>query len=140
MCVNYRESVELVAEELENEGYEHVYIMYGGIGTELQKERVDAFRANRGIIVGTIAYAESWDAETCDETYFLGYTKAVNQLEQAEGRTQRAISKHLFVKWRYIKYANTHDDDALMNISNTLHNIALVMARPEAYIKHLKGE
>lgn len=138
--VPFRDAVTVLSRQLKQDlPKSHIYPMMGQMGAEAQKEATDGFRANKGIIVCTIDYAESWDAETCRSSYFLGYTPSVPQLQQAEGRTERAISKHETVIWRYLKYSNTLDEDALMDIDRTFMNIKRVMTRPEEYINAIKN-
>lgn len=136
--VPFREACDIFAQELVKRGY-HAEAMYGGMSPEEQAAMLQRFRIERGIIVCTIQYAESFDCETCDTSYFLGYIHMLDQHTQAEGRTRRAISKHKFVKWYYVCVADTVDELALLNIGQSLSNIRKVLERPEAYIQALKG-
>ena len=85
----------------------------------------------------TIAYAESWDAETCKQSYFLGYDYSIDMNEQAEGRTRRAISAHEFVRWVYLHYSGTVDDHFLGELNVDLHNITKVLKNPKLLARYL---
>lgn len=137
--VPFRDACDVIKEELHAKGYKHVGIMRGQIGQEEQDRVLEEFKEHDGIIVGTIAYGESWDAETCNTSYFLGYEYALDMNEQAEGRTQRAISEHLLVTWNYIQYSGTIDDHFLGELNVDLHNVKKVLSRPDLLIKALRG-
>ncbi len=139
--VPFREACEWVSEALKVDlKTQNVFMMRGQIGMVEQTRCINEFRRTKGIIVCTIAYAESFDCETCDTSYFLGYGTDIGQLVQAEGRTQRAISKHLAVVWYYLRYENTIDADALWDIAESHANIKRVTARPERFIAALRGD
>lgn len=136
--VPFRLGVTHIVKALKDKGYSAEGMM-GGIGHVEQQAILERFRINRGIIVCTIAYAESFDAETCDTSYFLGYDFNVDPNQQAEGRTQRGISEHKFVTWNYIKHVGTYDEIMLMNLDEDMMNVSRVLSRPEAMINTLKG-
>ena len=137
--VPFRPACDFIVDELRRK-YKHVYLIRGGISLEEQVACESGFRDNRGIIVCTIAYAESFDLETCKTTYFLGYDYSLDVNEQAEGRTRRAISKHEFITWNYIKYLNTIDEMFLRALDSDARNVARVLRRPAELIAALKGE
>ncbi|PHR94854.1 MAG: hypothetical protein COA78_31465 [Blastopirellula sp.] len=140
ICVPFRDACDVVAAQLKIDlKTEDVFIIKGQIGNDELKKRLSAFRHTKGIIVTTIAAAESWDAETCETTFFLGYDQNTGQLQQAEGRTQRAISTHPYIQWKYVKYAQTIDEATLLDIDKTLTHIASVMSRTDRFINALKG-
>lgn len=138
--VPFRNACDHVRTALQKAGYEHAYILRGGIGADEQDRVIQEFKKYRGIIVCTIAYAESYDLETCATSFFLGYEFVLDMQEQAEGRTQRAISKHEFVTWRYVKYAGTVDDNFLQMLDLEKAGSKLVFQRPEEWVKRLRGE
>jgi hypothetical protein len=70
-------------------------------------------------------------------SYFLGYDLSVDQNEQAEGRTRRAISKHEYVSWGYIKTDTMIDEHFLNKLGEDASNVRLVLQRPEGYIRKL---
>lgn len=138
--VPFRPACNYVTDELHKRGHKHVYMIRGGITTEQQTWDVNAFREMRGILVCTIAYAESFDLETCKTSYFLGYDYSLDINEQAEGRTRRAISLHDFVAWHYIKHLGTIDEKFLAELDSDARNVNRVLMRPAELIKALKGE
>lgn len=137
--VPFRPACDYIKEALNEEGYKHVYILRGGVSSDEQDASIEAFRKHKGIMVCTIPYAESFDLETCQLSYFLGYDYSLDTNEQAEGRTQRAISEYEFVTWRYIKYVNTIDEHFLTMLNQEKHDNRLVMQRPQSFINMLKG-
>jgi hypothetical protein len=137
--VPFRPACDYVTEALRDEGYD-AHILRGGTEPEELRRIVDEFREKKGIIVCTIAYAESFDLETCETSYFLGYDFNVDPNEQAEGRTRRAISEHPFVTWNYLRYRGTIDDRLLVDLEHNMNNVSRILARPEDYIRLLRGE
>jgi len=138
--VPFRPAAEYVRNELLHRGHKHVYMIRGGIGYLEQQWEINCFRQLRGIIVCTIAYAESFDLETCKTSYFLGYDYSLDINEQAEGRTRRAISLHDYVTWHYIKYLGTIDEHFLRVLDTDATNVNRVLTRPKELIAALKGE
>jgi len=136
--VPFRLAVEYIVEALRNKGYTVDGLM-GGVGHVEQAEIIKRFRDSRGIIVCTIAFAESFDLETCNTSYFLGYDFNIDPNQQAEGRTQRAISKHEFVTWNYIKHRDSYDEIMLMNLNEDMLSQSRVLKRSKGLIAALKG-
>ena len=136
--VPFRPAVGYIVDALHKKGY-HADGLLGGIGYVEQARIIERFRQERGIIVCTIAYAESFDLETCDTSYFLGYDFNLDPNQQAEGRTQRAISEHAFVTWNYLRHVGTYDEVMLMNLNEDMLNQNKVLKRPKAFINALKG-
>ncbi len=136
--VPFRPACDFIQDELTRRGYVS-HIIRGGIGPDEQTSRIAYFKEHRSIIICTIAYAESFDLETCATSYFLGYDYSLDVNQQAEGRTQRAISKHGFVTWNYLRYNNTIDEHFLTILSVDLRNVDRVQARPKEFIEWLKG-
>ncbi|MEK0326694.1 MAG: helicase-related protein, partial [Nitrosopumilus sp.] len=137
--VPFRPACIYIQYELKLRGYQHVHMIRGGITHDEQTQEINAFKEARGILICTISYAESFDLETCDTSHFLGYDYSLDVNEQAEGRTQRAISKHEYVTWNYVKYMNTIDEHFLNELTEDMHNVRRVMKRPESLINALKG-
>ncbi len=137
--VPFRAACTYVAEALTSKGYA-VDILRGGTSPEMLDEITNRFRRTGSIIVCTIAYAESFDLETCETSFFLGYDYNVDPNEQAEGRTRRAISEYPFVTWNYLKYVETLDELLLMNLEINMNSVSRILKRPAAFICALKGE
>ncbi len=137
--VPFRPACVFIQDELIRRGHKNVFMIRGGITPEHQTQQVDAFKETQGIMVCTTSYAESFDLETCDTSYHLGYDYSLDVNEQAEGRTQRAISEHEFVTWNYIKYLGTVDEHFLGELTIDMHNVRKVMTRPQSLIDALRG-
>jgi hypothetical protein len=138
--VPFRAACDCIADELKRKGYKNVFILRGGVKGQDLQDVVDQFRDTRGILVCTIQYAESFDLETCKTSYFLGYDLTVDQNEQAEGRTRRAISTHDFVTWNYIKTNTPLDQHFLYRLGNDQRNAHLILQRPDEYVRMLLQE
>jgi len=136
--VPFRLACEHIRDALRDEGY-NANMIRGGITSEEQNAKIAYFKNTRSVLVCTISYAESFDLETCNTSYFLGYDYSLNQNEQAEGRTQRVISEAEFVTWNYIRYIGTVDEDMLMNLNEDMSNVRKILRRPQAIIDALKG-
>lgn len=139
LFVPFRPACDHFRADLERRGYKNVYIMRGGLDEKDQQNIIDEFRRTKGIIVCTIAYAESFDCETCDTSHFIGYDLTVDQNEQAEGRTRRAISEHKFVTWNYYKYECGIDQHFLQKLDTDSDNERLLLGTSDAYVRKLKG-
>ena len=137
--VPFRPATVLIRDELLASGYKCVEMLRGGVTTAEQNEILARVKAEKGILVCTISYAESWDFETCATSYFLGYEYMLDINQQAEGRTQRPISAQEFVTWNYLRYNNTIDEDFLDGLSADLRNTERVQQRPKEFIEWLKG-
>ncbi len=139
LFVPFRPACDYFKEDLEKRGYTHVYIMRGGLDEVEQQAIINDFRRTKGIIVCTIAYAESFDCESCDTSHFIGYDLTVDQNEQAEGRTRRAISEHKFVTWNYYKYECGIDQHFLQKLDTDSDNEKLLLGTSDAYVRKLRG-
>ncbi len=136
--VPFRPACVYIHDELRSKGYD-VAILRGGVDPLEQVEITEHFKFRKSVLVCTIAYAESFDLETCKTSYFLGYDYSVDVNKQAEGRTRRSISKHKFVTWNYIKYMHTVDEELLLKLDTDMANIRKILNRPQAIIDALKG-
>lgn len=137
--VPFRPAVDYIVKDLRKKGY-MAWGLYGGTSHEEQKAIIETVKGERGILVCTIQYAESFDLETMHNSYFLGYDLTVDQNEQAEGRTRRAISEHEYVSWGYIKTNTPIDEHFLDKLGEDANNARLVLQRPEEYIRMLLQE
>jgi len=136
--VPFRPAVGYFVDELRRRGYYAEGLLGGTSPQELQRI-IDDLRRKEGVLVCTIQYAESFDFETCKTSYFIGYDYTVDQNQQAEGRTKRAISEHKFVTWNYIKYMNTIDEYLLLKLDEDFRNMRRVLSRPQELIDFLRG-
>ena len=136
--VPFRPACDCICDELRRLGFD-CNILRGGITPDEQQAKVNYFRQTRSALVCTIAYAESFDLETCVTSYFLGYSHNVLENEQSEGRTQRAINTNEFVTWLYLEYIGTVDTEMLAGLNSDKDTIKKILSRPQALIDALKG-
>ena len=129
----FAEALPLIEQVLkEVDGVTCIRILRGGMKPEEVKKAIDEFKAQEGIMLCSIAFAESFSLDTVHTAYFLGYSWDPNENEQAEGRLRRLDSKDFQgVVVKYIVHAGTIDDrirDVLngkaMNVNLFMRNIA----------------
>jgi hypothetical protein len=69
-----------------------IFELKGGTSPEDINERVAAWKACRGVMLCTIDFAQSFDLDTTDTAYMLGFDWDPNDNYQAEGRLRRLDS------------------------------------------------
>ncbi|MEE9601271.1 MAG: DEAD/DEAH box helicase [Thermoplasmata archaeon] len=101
---------------LRKEGYKTVVQLKGGMSSEALKAAITEVKAEEGVAIGTILYAESFEIETMSYGFMLGYEWTADDNEQAEDRIHRLISP-LPVNIYYVRHSGTIDDH-IMDIVN----------------------
>jgi hypothetical protein len=135
--VPFRPACDYIADALVDEGYD-AFILRGGTTHHEQTAIIQRFEETRGVLICTIGYAEAFDLLSCHTSWFLGYSHVLDDNEQAEGRTQRAISEHDTVFWKYLRHIGTLDEDMMDELSADLTNVNKLLKRPQAFIEALK--
>jgi len=136
--VPFRDAVTCIQQDLVAAGHKNVFALMGGISVAEANEQRQLFRETKGIMLCTVQYAESFDLETCKTSWFNGYDYSLDVNEQAEGRTQRAISKSSTVFWHYLQYQDTVDMDFLAALHHDYRNMKRIYERPQALIEAMK--
>lgn len=93
-----------------------VYQLTGGISIEEQRRQIAGWRHNRGIMLNTISYAESYSLEPARMAYFIGYEWDPNQNIQAEDRLRRLTTRYNLAMY-YYRYQDTVDDDMCYTVN-----------------------
>lgn len=93
-------------------GVTTVRILRGGMKPEEMQTEIQAFKEQQGVMLCSIAFAESFSLDTVHTAYFLGYSWDPNENEQAEGRLRRMDSKNFQgVMVKYLLYDVLLDED-----------------------------
>jgi SNF2 family DNA or RNA helicase len=104
----FKKPFELFRSALTNKGIP-VSQLFGGLSPEEQKAAIDEWRSHKGVMICTIAYAESFDLEPAKSCYFIGYEWDPNMNVQAEDRLHRWTTTWP-VTCYYYRYEGTIDD------------------------------
>lgn len=99
---------------------------------------IDEFKRTKGIMLCTIAFAESFSLETASCAHMIGYDWVPDTNRQAEDRIRRTNSKHDTVKVFYYKHLGTVDGQILSAL-NEKQRISDIIMAPVKLRKLLKG-
>lgn len=89
-CV-FREGLTVLRQALIDDRYppEKIFVFKGGMRPDEINEQVLAWKKAKGVALCTIAFAQSFDLDTTDTAYMLGFDWDPNNNYQAEGRLRR---------------------------------------------------
>lgn len=89
-----REGLEVLKQALIKDKYQetHIFMLVGGTHPDKINKLVDLWKKTRGVMLVTTAFAQSFDLDTSDNAYSLGFDWDPNNNEQAEGRLRRLDS------------------------------------------------
>ena len=87
----FREALDVLRQALIDDKYpqEKIFIFRGGMRPEEILAQVAEWKRVRGVALVTIAFAQSFDLDTTDTAYMLGFDWDPNNNYQAEGRLRR---------------------------------------------------
>lgn len=90
----FREGLDIVKQALIEDKYPEgkIFILRGGLKPDEINDIVDKWKRCRGVALCTTAFAQSFDLDTTDNAYSLGFLWDPNDNEQAEGRLRRLDS------------------------------------------------
>ena len=110
----FREAVHVIADQLVawNVGVPVGKLM-GGVDVEEQDQILEKCKKERGIIVSTILFGESWDYETADKAFFLGYEPKPISNWQAEDRVDRRNNTNQLLRMMYVRNVGTYEEDVI---------------------------
>jgi len=103
----------------------HIYVLKGGMELEQIKAVVAAWKKHRGLMICSLLFAQSFELDTTDACYFLGYDWDQNNNEQAEGRVRR-LTNPTPINAYYIKHMDSVDEDILEVLNENTHNVFTV--------------
>jgi len=87
----FREGLSVLRQALIDDKYpdQKIYVFRGGMRPDEINEQVLSWKASKGVALCTIAFAQSFDLDTTDTAYMLGFDWDPNNNYQAEGRLRR---------------------------------------------------
>jgi hypothetical protein len=87
----FREGLDVLRQALIDDKYpeDRIFVFRGGMRPDEINERVRAWKQSQGVALCTIAFAQSFDLDTTDTAYMLGFDWDPNNNYQAEGRLRR---------------------------------------------------
>lgn len=90
----FREGLEVIKQALikDKRSEQDIFMLRGGIHPDEINKIVDLWKKRRGVCLVTTAFAQSFDLDTTDNAYSLGFSWDPNENEQAEGRLRRLDS------------------------------------------------
>jgi SNF2 family DNA or RNA helicase len=110
-----------------------VTMLHGGITPDEQRERIESWRANKGVLLNTIAYAESYSLEPAKQSWFIGYEWDPNQNMQAEDRLKRLTTRYP-VNHNYFRYEGTVDDNLAYTVNWKHEAVSSIMSHKNRLI------
>jgi hypothetical protein len=75
-----------IVQALTEKGFKNIYTLRGGTDEDVVIQRVVEFKATRGIMICTIAFAQSFRLDTVKVAYIAGFSWDPSENYQAEGR------------------------------------------------------
>lgn len=91
----YREGLQVIKQRL-IEGSkgssipeEDIFVLQGGISPDKINQIIAAWKKSKGVALCTVDFAQSFELDTTDNAYFLGFSWDPNNNYQAEGRLRR---------------------------------------------------
>jgi SNF2 family DNA or RNA helicase len=108
----FADALPFIKQALEKvESVRGVFTLQGGMKPEEVVSRIEAFKHNQGVMICTIAFAQSFSLDTVHTAYFLGFSWDPTENIQAEGRLRRMDSKLTEgVVVKYIVHSGTIDE------------------------------
>jgi SNF2 family DNA or RNA helicase len=100
-----------------------VYTFYGGMGIDNLFKNLYDFKQNGGLAICTTQFAESFDMETTDKAFMLGYDWDPQVNFQAEDRLDRLNNPHGLINIWYLMHECTIDEDILYTLTQKQENV-----------------
>lgn len=134
----FREAVHIIATAVETHLELPAFKFMGGLEPDELEQLLLEWKRTRGIAVNTIKFAESYDMETTDKIFMLGYEWDPYENRQAEDRVDRRNNSHAMIRAMYVRIAGTYDDDVMENIVLKSRNLNAMYNDPIKLIQILK--
>ena len=97
---------------LEEHGIKGTQTLQGGLDPDEQERRINLWRTQKGPILCSIMYAQSFSLEPAAEAFFIGYEWDPEDNAQAEERLNRLTTNYAVSAW-YYTYEDTYDERQL---------------------------
>jgi len=111
---------------LYRQGLQSIEYLQGGLEEQDIELAIDEFRANRGIMICSTHYSESFELDPATICYSIGPVWDPNVHDQAEGRLRRMTGHHPIMSY-YAHFENTLEDHMMDVLSGKVVNIKLSM-------------
>ncbi len=115
------------------------HIFMGGLSMEELESQLDDWRKTKGIAVCTIKYAESFDMETCDKGFFVGYEWDPYENYQAEDRVDRRNNTNSAIRMFYARTLGSYDEDMMDALVHKAKNLNEIYSDPRKLVAVLKS-
>lgn len=119
----FRAAVPIISEAVQTALGKPTFEFMGGLGVDQLEARLAEWRRQKGVGVCVIKYAESFDMETCDKGFFLGYEWDPYENYQAEDRIDRRNNLNPFLRMFYTRMAGTYDEDVMGVLVHKAQNL-----------------
>lgn len=116
-----------------------VYTFAGGMDLEQLFERLQLVKDRGGIAICTTQYAESWDLQTADKAFMLGYDWDPQVNFQAEDRLDRMNNPHGLINIYYLQHGGTIDEDILYTLVMKQTNVNKLYSNSNALTDLLRS-
>lgn len=127
-------------EYLRSKGYQSIGVLKGQISADEQERVIAQFEKDRGIIICSLLYGESFSLSTCSQAYFIGADWSFDVNEQAEGRIRRRNSIGDHVYWYYLKHLGTVEEELVIaSMSQNYTNVHRIKRTATSMRKLLQG-
>jgi SNF2 family DNA or RNA helicase len=100
-----------------------VFTLMGGLKLEVLYETIQKFKAQKGLIVCTTDYAESFDLDSADKCFHIGYSWDPQVNFQAEDRLDRLSNPHGLINSYYMQCSNTLDEQIMYGLVHKQANV-----------------
>jgi len=127
----------LFEEYLRTKKFNHIYTLYGSMGTTARDKAIAEYRQNKGVMICSILYAQAFSLEPATKAFFIGYDWDPDNNRQAEKRLHRLTTKTPIAAY-YYAFRTTFDANLadIVNLKQRRVNITI----PSEVRKVLHGE
>lgn len=126
---------------LNSKGYRDIVTLKGGMGPKEVKEAIDSFKAQRGIALMSLKFAQSFSLETAVHGYFIGFAWDPIMNFQAEDRINRMNSVGA-ATLSYLVHKDSVEEELInptLNAKTQAVNAFLEMPKVMKALKNLMG-
>lgn len=119
---------------------DNVFHLWGSMDMLAVKSACENFKRTRGIMLCSVLFAQSFELETADTGFFIGYDWDQNNNLQAEARLRRLTSTSKTIYMHYIKHRNTVEEQELAVLSDKTRNCRVTYTYFDQVKGALRGE
>lgn len=136
--VPFIDGIPFIKARLEKEGFGPVIVLQGGLDPDELSKRISIFKEQEGVCICSIRYSQSFELDTCQYAYFLGFEWDPDTNEQAEDRLHRMHVRHVVNVW-YIIHAGTIDNHVMEEVNEKHRNIEKMLRDPNSLQRILEA-